>query len=383
MERNNSSVVLLPCSNYEDGVYEKIKCGIDLLGGIERFADKNERVLIKPNVIAGLPAEQAATTHPAVFGAVIKCFIDAGYSKVFYGDSPGTPRGEAGKALKAAGFTDEAAKYDVPMADFDHSVTVKYPEGKSCREFILCKAAVETDAIINVCKMKTHALENITGAVKNQYGFVAGLNKGLGHAIFPDSQSFANMIADLNGYLKPRLHVLDGVIAMEGNGPVSGNPTPMKVILMSEDPVALDTTFARLVYLDPDMVPTCIAGAKAGIGTMDESRIRVVTPDGEMNIKEAAEKFGNPKFDVRREKPKFWRLRMLFPFMRPKKDRPVVDPDKCIACGICQDACPVDGKAVTSGNGQKAKYDYTKCIRCYCCQEMCPAKAITKEVNGR
>ena len=57
----------------------------------------------------------------------------------------------------------------------------------------------------------------------------------------------------------------------------------------------------------------------------------------------------------------------------------MVDLDKCIGCGVCQNACPVDGQAVHAGRGQKAVYDYSKCIRCYCCQEMCPAKAISKK----
>ena len=64
---------------------------------------------------------------------------------------------------------------------------------------------------------------------------------------------------------------------------------------------------------------------------------------------------------------------------KEKKHKPVVDLNLCIACGKCEGVCPVDGKAVHSGNGNKAKYDYSKCIRCYCCQEICPAKAISRQ----
>lgn len=72
------------------------------------------------------------------------------------------------------------------------------------------------------------------------------------------------------------------------------------------------------------------------------------------------------------------KLAPLLPFLQ---ERPRVDPKLCIACGICEESCPVPEKAVHSGHGQKAKYDYAKCIRCYCCQEMCPAKAITPYQN--
>ena len=68
------------------------------------------------------------------------------------------------------------------------------------------------------------------------------------------------------------------------------------------------------------------------------------------------------------------KLMPLLPFLQ---DRPKVDRKKCVACGLCEKACPVPEKAVKSGNGKKAVYDYKMCIRCDCCQEMCPAKAIT------
>ena len=226
--------------------------------------------------------------------------------------------------------------------------------------------------------VKTHALENITGAIKNQYGTVFQANKAIGHTKYPNSKSFADMIVDLNMFLKPKLYIMDGIIAMEGNGPASGNPVPMNVILMSKDPVALDTVFAKLVYLDPANVPTCVSGMSAGLGTMEESRIALFTPDGEISFGDAIQKYGNPNFDVKRKNPKFWRAEILLPFRKRKRDRPVVDLNKCIGCGICQKACPVDGKAVHSGNGKKAEYDYKKCIRCYCCQEMCPEKAISR-----
>lgn len=373
-----SRVVLIPCRNYEDNVNEKIKCAIDLLGGIQGFVKPDDKILVKPNVLSAVTPDKAVTTHPAVFEAVLKLLYENGYTDLMYGDSPGSQLGDVRKSMAASGLAPIAEKYRTALADFDHPVNVSYPMGKHCKDFTLCKAADDADAIISVCKMKTHALENITGAVKNQYGLVYHTHKAMGHAKYPDSQSFANMIADLDMCVKPKLYIMDGVIAMEGNGPSSGNPVPMNVIMVSSDPVAIDTVFAKLVYLDPESVPTCISGSAAGLGTMNPKEIEIITLDGTISIDEAVEKYGKPDFDVKREKPKFWRLGFIFKIKKKKKDKPVVDLDKCIACGMCQEACPVDGKAVHSGNGKKAEYDYSKCIRCYCCQEMCPAKAITK-----
>ena len=170
---------------------------------------------------------------------------------------------------------------------------------------------------------------------------------------------------------------MDGIIAMEGNGPTSGTPIAMNVLLFSADPVALDTVYAALIHLDPATVPTCVRGAKGGIGVMDEGLIDVLTPDGALTVSQAREKYGNAQFDVFRGTMKKGLLPKLMPLLPFLQHRPKVDLKKCIGCGVCQEACPVPEKAVHRGHGKKAKYDYKKCIRCYCCQEMCPAKAIS------
>lgn len=374
----SSKVVLIPCRNYGDDVPGKIRKGMELLGGWKQFVSPEEKILVKPNVLSGVSPEKAVTTHPAVFDAVLQLLTEEGYPSLSYGDGPGSTAKDIESSMEACGLKQSADARNVPMADFRTSVRVTFPEGKAAKEFVLAKAALDADAIISVCKMKTHALENITGAVKNQYGLVFGKHKAAGHALYPDSSRFAEMVVDLDLCVRPRLYIMDGVIAMEGNGPGSGDPVLVGVILLSKDPVAMDTVFARLVDLDPANVPTCVAGAKAGLGTMKEEEITVVTEQGFLTVKEAAGKFGKPDFNVKRKKPSFWRLGFFFRTHPKKKDRPVVDPEKCIGCGICEEACPVEGKAVHAGKGVKAVYDYKKCIRCYCCQEMCPQKAITK-----
>ena len=225
--------------------------------------------------------------------------------------------------------------------------------------------------------MKTHALERITGAVKNLYGCIFSVNKAAGHARFPDAFVFADMLSDLLACVQPRLHIMDGILAMEGNGPTSGTPVAMKMLLFSRDPVALDSVFAHLIDVKPENVPTCVSAAKQGLGLMEESKIIVRTPAGDRTIAEAKEQYGNPQFDVFRGEIKKGIIGRFMGLLPGLQDRPQVDKAKCIACGICEKACPVESKAVHSGNGQKARYDYKKCIRCYCCQEMCPAKAIS------
>lgn len=370
-------VALVPLDSYDQPrVNEAVRQGIALLGGIGQFIRKDEKVLLKPNLLGKAIPEKAITTHPNVFEAVAQLLVDEGYQHLMYGDSPGNPATTADKAAQACGIAQAAQRLGVSKADFDSGSVVHFPQGRRAKSFYLCKGVQEADAYINVCKMKTHALERITGAVKNQYGCICGVNKATGHAQYPNSEVFAEMLCDLNLCVKPRLHVMDGVVAMEGNGPSSGTPTAMNVLLFSADPVALDSVFAALVHLDPATVPTCVSGQESGLGVMEHEQITVLTPDGEITPAQAAEKYGKPDFDVFRGAMKKGLLFKVMPLLPFLQHRPKADMRKCIGCGICEEACPVPGKAVHSGKGQKAKYDYSKCIRCYCCQEMCPAKAI-------
>lgn len=376
---NKSLVALVPCENYdEENVYKAISKGIELIGGIDNLINKNEKILVKPNLLSGSNPEKTITTNPAVFEAVLRYLKEKEYTNISYGDSPaGVYKME--EIVKVTKLKDKADKYNIKLGDFENYKTVNNPNGKVAKKFTLCNGVIDADAIISVSKMKTHALENITGAIKNQYGCIYSNRKALGHAKYPNSNIFARMLIDLNLYLKPRLYIMDGIIAMEGNGPASGDPVPMKTILVSKDPVALDSVFSILIDLNPEYVPTNVYGDKYDLGTMDFNKIDIVTLDGILSVDEIFNKYGNPNFVVNRKKRSFWNIRSLLHKANKRMHKPVVDLNLCIACGKCEETCPVKGKAVHSGNGNKAKYDYAKCIRCYCCQEICPAKAISRK----
>ena len=200
--------------------------------------------------------------------------------------------------------------------------------------------------MISLSKMKTHALERITGAVKNSYGFVYGFHKAKGHTQYPSADSFARMLIDLNKCVAPKLYVMDGIVAMEGNGPGSGDPVPMNVLLMSTDPVALDSVFSRLVYLKPEMVPTNYHGEKMGLGTWKEEEITLLTPDGEISMAETVKKYGNPVFNVDRTEVRKNIWTRMAGALNIFQKKPYIEADKCVRCGICVQSCPVPGKAL-------------------------------------
>lgn len=374
-----SKVAVIPCEGYEElKVYESIKKGILLLGGWESFVKPEEKILLKPNLLNRADVERAVTTHPSVFGAVARSLLDSGYLHISYGDSPGHP-GSVEKTAEACGIKSVADDLKIPLADFNQSQTVDFGRGRITRKYEISQGVLDSDGIINISKMKTHQLERITGAVKNMFGCVHGMNKGAAHVKYPDAESFAQMLVDLNLLLKPRLHIMDGVVAMEGNGPASGNPVNMNVILMSADPVALDATFCRLVDLDPADIPTVYFGSIYELGHWKSDNIEIV---GVENL----EDYRNPRFDVSREKKYSGKWAVLGRLAAFEKI-PVILKDKCIRCGACITACPLEEKALnfpktieSTGAGNKQKnvpvYDYKKCIKCYCCQEMCPERAI-------
>lgn len=372
-----SKVVLLPCDSYrEELIYTNLKKGLELLGGLDSLIKKEEKILLKPNLLKKAEVEKAVITHPAVVGAFGRILKEEGYGNVILGDSCGT--GSTSKVIKGTGMDAALEKLGIPAVDFSEGIHVPYPQGIQAKEFVIPKELMESDCVISLCKMKTHALERITGAVKNSYGFIYGLHKAKGHTRYPSADSFARMLVDLNMYVKPRLYVMDGIIAMEGNGPGSGDPVKMGVMLMSKDPVALDSVFASLIHLKPQMVPTNYHGEKMGLGVWKEEGITLLTPEGEIPLKEAVKVYGNPSFHVDRRPVRRGIWEKMAKALNVFQKKPYIEKDLCIRCGVCVNSCPVPGKAVNfqNGKGQPPVYDYKKCIRCFCCQEMCPKKAI-------
>lgn len=360
-----SKVAIVRCNSYDpDEVYQALSRALKLLGGIDKFIDKKDRILLKPNLLMGADPAKCISTHPAVLEAIIKILKENNYKKVTYGDSPS--RGNSEKEAEKAGLKQIADKHKIKHADFSSSEKVRFKKGSIAKSFMLAKNLPE--AIINLPKMKAHQLTTITGAVKNIFGCVHGLNKAAYHATHPDADSFSKMLIDLNLLLKPKLHIMDGIVAMEGNGPASGTPRNMNVLLVSSDPVALDATFCRLINIKPETVPTNKYGQEYGLGTYKEQNIILMGDDIEgLKVKD----FDSPKRST------ISKLSRFIPFIRKLiMKKPVIDPELCKICGICVEACPVKPKALKNVKEKPPIFNYDRCIRCYCCQEMCPHKSI-------
>ena len=367
-------VALVRCRSYDElAVKKAVDRGFELLGGATEYVRSGERILLKPNILAADPPERCVTTHPSVFKAIANQVMDAG-ATVCYGDSPAF--GNIKAAIRRSGLEAVAHELHIELADFKTGQAVFFEDGHQNRKFTIARGVLESDGLISLPKLKTHGLERLTGCVKNQFGCVPGFLKGECHVKIPDADEFAKLLVDLNRYIRPRLYIMDGIWAMQGNGPRGGMPKPMNVLLFSTDPVALDATVCRIICLNPDFVPTIRHGAQFGMGTSLENEIELTG--------EPLESFVTPDFDVERGPVKPFKAKRLHRFVNNRLlAKPFIREEKCIACGTCVKMCPTHPKAINWVDGDKEippVYDYRACIRCYCCQELCPEGAVELKV---
>ena len=367
-------VAIIKCESYDyQAVKKAVEKGISLVGGIGKFVNQGEKILLKPNLLSASAPEKGVTTHPAVFKAAAELFLAAG-AVVSYGDSP--PTGNTQGAAKKSGLTAIADELGLKTADFKTGREVLFEEGRQNKKFVIAQGVLESDGVISLPKLKTHGLVRYTGCVKNQFGCIPGVLKGEFHVKLPDALNFAKMLVDLNNLIMPRLYIMDGIEAMEGNGPRGGNLRRMNVLLFSEDPIALDATACRLINLNPEIVPTIKFGMEFGAGTWLPEEIELLGD----NFDEL--KLDN--FEVDRTPVRPFKAGGIARFINNRLvPKPVINVNECSKCGICVSMCPADPKAVNLDDGDKTKapiYDYGLCIRCYCCQEMCPEGAITLKV---
>ncbi len=250
-------VALLRCEEYDIELIEKkLREGFELLGGdkfLKELIPYNSKVLLKPNMLSIEEAGSHVVTNFNVFEAVIRILKD--YSdNIAFGDSPGF--GDPKKAAEKCGLLDVANKYNVKFEDFKDSIHVKFDDSILCKSWTVARAPYEADVLITLPKLKTHAMAYFTGAIKNQFGCIPGTLKATWHTRMPEANNFCKMLLDLNSLVKTSFAILDGIIAMEGNGPRSGKPKKMDTLIMGKSLTAVDSTAVRLIgYENPLDIP--------------------------------------------------------------------------------------------------------------------------------
>ncbi len=400
------SVSVEKCDSYDyNEIASALKKSIDAVDGLS-FVKSGMTIGIKANLVSAMAPDKAATTHPAVLKALCKMILERGASVVI-GDSPGglyTPV-FLKNIYKTCGLTAlveelQSELQSHPQSNFkshpqddnisapgnvtvtlneDFSVLDGSFDGVSLKNFIYTGWLKNVDAIINVSKLKTHAMMGMSCAVKNMFGTIPGATKPEYHMRFPDEMAFANVMVDLNEFFKPALYVVDAIDGMEGNGPTAGEKRHIGAILSSKRPYALDMVSAKVIGMSLNDVPTLKAAYERGLGPKDISEVAVCSsgaleevcvPNFKRATSHQSITFESDDFISKMESAA---LKYIF------NSRPNVKKSECIGCKKCYETCPAKAITMVPQSGKNIsipQIDRSKCIKCFCCQEFCPKGAM-------
>lgn len=342
--------------------------------GFAELLSPTAKVVLKPNLLMKRKPEAGTTTHPALVRAVILWLEEQGISHITIADSPGGPyTTSALNGIYRACGMQEAVQGTAALLNYDTtSQQLEHSEGVLCREFSVITPLAEADIIINLPKLKTHGMMQLSAGVKNMFGAVPGLEKPELHFRFPDNQDFAQMLVDLSTLVPPTITVVDAVVSMEGDGPSAGELRQTGYTFAACDVHSLDVALSEYIQM-PHETAFTVAKSVAGGLAPAQAKALIYHNDGPpVALTDFTLPTSRP-VDFMQRVPRIFRRPATWfgdRFLTPK---PVVQSADCIGCGKCEESCAP--KAITMQN-QRAVIQYSECIKCYCCHEMCPVQAI-------
>lgn len=365
-----TTVALTRAENYGlAGLRSALEKTFSLLDGLENFVPRGAKVFVKVNLLPPpSPPERGIITHPVFAEAVISLLKEL-TPHIIVGDDVHEAR-----SFEVGGYREVCQRLGVELLNLrERGFEEVSLNGGVLKRVYIAKAVREAEVIVNLPKLKTHALTTFTGAIKNFYGVIpTGLRTAL-HGEHPSPAEFAEVLVDIFSVVRPALTVMDGIVAMEGAGPANGTPRPLGLILAGADAVAVDAVAQAIIGLDPLRVWTTHHAHRRGLGVGDLREIAIL---GESLETVRAKDFRLPPAAgemMGRVPPRItrWATRHL-------QAQPVVVPARCVACGACVRACPT---GAAQFRGKKAWIDRKKCIRCMCCHEACRYDAIALHLD--
>ncbi len=295
MAKTKVAVVKGPKKPSEKEIEASVRKAIELAGGLADIVKRGDTVIIKPNIVVVQSQEEgAANTDPRICKVIANMVRELG-AKPIIGEASSIGQVTA-DAIQKAGYG-KLREEGYPVIDFtkEEAVKVPVPKGKKLKEVTLPRIVLDADVLIDVPKMKTHDQTEVTLALKNMKGILYDKGKRSLHHTYGIFEG----VADLCTVVKPALSVVDGIIAMEGLGPMAGDIVEMGLIIAGKDPVAVDTVTAKIMGFKPED-HGCIGAAVAqGIGVGDLDKIEVVgepIAKVQRRFKRAAEAMGELPF---------------------------------------------------------------------------------------
>ena len=271
-KKDSSRVAILPARRYDAPLKEIILKGIKLCG----LDVKGKRIVVKPNLVEFDP-KGVINTNPAVIEAAVDSFRFLGAASVVVAEGPGHRRDNE-YLLSASGLYDVMREHKIRYVDLNSDDVRATPVRSSFTRFkqlYLPETLYHADLLVSMPKLKTHHWAGATLSLKNMFGVIPGTVYGWPKNIL-HWQGIHESILDINSSLPlPQFAIVDGIVGMEGNGPLQGEPKASGVLIFGDDLVAVDASAARLMMLEPGKIKYL---AKAGdfLGNLEREKIEQV-----------------------------------------------------------------------------------------------------------
>ena len=232
-----------------------------------------KQVLLKPNLVEPHSGLYHINTHPFFIRAAVEAFLHLGAAKVVVAEGAGHLR-DTLLVLEESGLADVLYEDRIPFIDLNTGPVVKVKNSgrvSKLDELILPREVLRTDFIVSLAKMKTHHWAGVTLSMKNLFGMMPGIVYGWPKNVLHWA-GIHESIFDINATLKPHLAIVDGIIGMQGDGPIMGTPIQSNVLVMGRNLPAVDATCARVMGIDPNKIPYLIHSS-GRLGAIRDSNI--------------------------------------------------------------------------------------------------------------
>ncbi len=365
---NKAKVSIVRARDYDYAeLYVAVGKGIELIGGLAKIVPPGSKVFVKINHLPPpSPAEKGIITHPVFVEVILDLLKEVG-ADITVGDDI---QSGSGDGFQISGFRQMCQRAGVRLTNLREAGFVETVcNGHFLEKVYLSKISLDADVIINLPKLKTHSLCVFTGGVKNMYGNIpSGLRQKF-HAEYMRSEDFSQVLTDIFSAIRPQLTIMDGIIAMEGDGPAAGSLRRLGVILTSQDTVAVDAVATKIIGLNPMDIHTTRYSDERGLGVGNLQNIEVI---GERIDDVTVADFKPPASAVNALARRMPRVLPRF-ILDQLSIKPSVIEHRCSGCSECEKICPVGAISIS---GEMAKIDYGICIQCMCCHEVCRFNAI-------
>jgi len=238
-------------AHYQVDIADVVTRGIRELGvGPEEL--KGKRILLKPNLVETAKGAPHINTHPLVLRGATEAFLRLGAAKVMVAEGPGHRR-DTLAVYEESGLADVLTEDRIPFHDLNYITGYDLPNAgrqSSLRTLTFPALFKEVDWIVSVAKMKTHHWAGATLSMKNLFGVMPGIYYGWPKNVL-HQVGIENSILDINATLKPHFAIVDGIVGMEGDGPILGDPKHVGVLVMGRNLAAVDATCCRIMGIDP------------------------------------------------------------------------------------------------------------------------------------